>query len=149
MNQAPGRTPDEELRTDRSPETVEFLYGVDSSVADDDRFYEPPHVVKFRITKKTPKRIYYIPENWGRPVQRFVDRVALERDGEVRRRSAGWWEPDATVYLNPPVVEQAKQPDLAELKAAMAAAHPDRGGSDAEFIAARERYQRARTDKAA
>ena len=27
----------------------------------------------------------------------------------------------------------------------MAAAHPDRGGTDAEFIAARNRYENART----
>lgn len=124
--------------------TAEFLYGIDSTVSDDDRFYQDPHVVRFRITKKTPKRIYYIPENWGRPVQRFVDRVTLERDGEVRRRSAGWWEPDATVYLSPPELEQPAKPDLATLRAEMAAAHPDRGGTDAEFIAARQRYERAR-----
>ncbi|MFF8590010.1 hypothetical protein ACF061_00980 [Streptomyces sp. NPDC015220] len=128
-------------------ERTEFLYGVDSSVADDDRFYEPPHIVRFRITKKTPKRIYYIPENWGRPVQRFVDRVALERDGEVRRRSAGWWEPDATVYLNPPELEQPAKPDLGALRAEMADAHPDRGGTDAEFIAARRRYEQAKAQQ--
>jgi hypothetical protein len=34
--------------------------------------------------------------------------------------------------------------DLRQLKAEMAAAHPDRGGSSAAFIAAREKYQAAR-----
>ncbi|MCQ1575351.1 hypothetical protein [Streptomyces parvus] len=123
---------------------AEYVYGIDSSVSDDDRFYRDPHVVRFRIIKRTPKRIYYIPENWGRPVQRFVDRVALERDGQVRRRSAGWWEPDATVYLNPPELQQHAKPDLAGLRAEMAAAHPDRGGTDAAFIVARQRYEQAR-----
>src|SRR5688500_18326251 len=123
---------------------AEYVYGIDSSVSDDDRFYQDPHVVQFRITKKTPKRIYYIPENWGRPVQRFVDRVALERAGQVRRRSAGWWEPDATVYLKPPELQQHAKPDLAALRAEMAAAHPDRGGSNEAFIAARQRYEQAR-----
>jgi hypothetical protein len=31
-------------------------------------------------------------------------------------------------------------PDIAALKAEMAAAHPDRGGTDAAFIEARKRY---------
>lgn len=122
---------------------TEYLYGIDSSVSDDSRFYEPPRVVRFRITKKTPRRIYYLPRDSRPEQQRFVDRAALERDGEVWRKSAGWWESDGRVYLKPPVIEQAGKPTLGELKAAMAAAHPDRGGTDAEFIAARARYERA------
>jgi hypothetical protein len=35
-------------------------------------------------------------------------------------------------------------PDLAALKQAMADAHPDRGGTDAAFIEARERYVEAK-----
>jgi hypothetical protein len=122
-----------------TPAPVEFLYGIDSSVSDDSRFYEPPRVVRFRITKKTPRRIYY---EAGYLV-RFVDRRRLEADGEVHRKSAGWWERDATVYLQPPVLEQATAPDLGVLKAAMAAAHPDRGGTHEAFIAARRRYEQA------
>jgi hypothetical protein len=34
--------------------------------------------------------------------------------------------------------------DLAQLKAEMAASHPDRGGTSAAFIAARQRYVAAR-----
>ncbi|MBH0245845.1 hypothetical protein I3W98_28000, partial [Streptomyces cavourensis] len=50
------------------------------------------------------------------------------------------------LHLNPPEIpSQPKPPSLAELKAAMAAAHPDRGGTDEAFIAARVRYERART----
>jgi hypothetical protein len=122
---------------------TEYLYGIDSSVSDDSRYYEPPRVVRFRITKKTPRRIYYLPRDGRSEQQRFVDRAALERDGEVWRKSSGWWEPDGRVYLKPPVIEQPQKPTLAELKAAMAAAHPDRGGTDAEFIAARARYEHA------
>jgi len=39
---------------------------------------------------------------------------------------------------------RADQDNLKALKKIMAACHPDRGGSDAEFIRARERYVRAR-----
>lgn len=129
-----------------TPQKVEFLYGIDSTVSDDSRFYEPPRVVQFRITKKTSKRIYYVAKEFVEyaPRIRYVDRQAIERDGHVTRRTGGWWEPDLTVYLQPPSVERPKAPTVAELKAAMAAAHPDRGGTDAEFIAARARYERAR-----
>lgn len=125
---------------------VEFLYGIEAGHWEgNDDVWVPHRVVSFRITKKTPKRIYYVARDWGQPEIRFVDRQRLEADGEIWRRSAQWWEPDIRLYLNPPVIEQAVKPDLAELKAAMAAAHPDRGGSDTEFIAARQRYERART----
>lgn len=125
------------------PTPVEFLYGIEAG-HDEGNDWVPTRVVRFRVTKKTPRRIYYLPRDWGKPEQRFVDRLALERDGEVHRRSAGWWEPDLTVYLHPPVLEEVRQPSVAELKAAMAAAHPDRGGTDEAFIAARHRYEKAR-----
>ncbi|WP_330173045.1 hypothetical protein OG875_05200 [Streptomyces sp. NBC_01498] len=126
----------------KAPETIEFLYGVDSSVNDDSRFYEPPRVVQFRITRKTARRIYYL-RRAGWP-ERYVDRQTIERDGEIRRRSAGWWEPDGTLYLtSPELPDYTSRPDIGELKAAMAAAHPDRGGTDAAFIAARTRFERA------
>ncbi|MFJ4738748.1 hypothetical protein [Streptomyces sp. NPDC088775] len=125
---------------------VEFLYGVDSGVSDDSRFYRPPRVVKFRITKKTPKRIYYVRRDDGLTASTgFVDRQRIEADGEIYSRTRGWWAPDFHLYLEPPFLEQAKQPSITELKAAMAATHPDRGGSEAEFIAARQRYEHART----
>ena len=38
----------------------------------------------------------------------------------------------------------AGKPGLGQLKATMLAAHPDKGGSDGEFIAARRTYERAR-----
>lgn len=124
---------------------VEFLYGIEAG-HEELNDWVPARVVSFRITKKTPRRIYYTRETLGtRRLVGFVDRQAIERDGQVRRRSSGWWEPDSTVYLEPPELPSAApRPDLGELRAAMAAAHPDRGGTDAEFIAARERYERAR-----
>jgi hypothetical protein len=125
---------------------AEFLYGIDSSVNDDSRYYEPPRIVRFRITKKTPKRIYYVRRDDGlRTETGYVNRQQIEADGEIYNHGAGgWWAPDFHLYLTPPVIEQARKPNLAELKSAMAAAHPDRGGSDEAFIAARARYEKAR-----
>ena len=48
---------------------------------------------------------------------------ARERDLERKRHEAG--------------------PELRRLRMAMADAHPDRGGTDEEFMAARERYEQA------
>ncbi|MGQ4340352.1 hypothetical protein ACN6LF_005221 [[Kitasatospora] papulosa] len=128
-------------------EQVEYLYGIDSSVADDDRFYEPPRVVKFRITKKTPKRIYYVAsEDWEATRRTgFVDRQRIEAAGEIYQRGRHWSAPDFHLYLAPPELEQAAKPDLSELRAAMAKVHPDReNGSHEAFIAARARYENAR-----
>jgi hypothetical protein len=127
-------------------DVVEYLYGVMHGHEGND-FTES--VVTFRVTKRTARRVYYIRRE-GRgddPQIGFVDRQQLEEIGEVLNRSAGWWAPDFRLYAAPPDLEprQPDVPDLAQLKAAMAAAHPDRGGTDAEFIAARERYERART----
>jgi hypothetical protein len=133
--------------TETAPVAVEYLYGIEAEGYDGNDDWHPTRIVQFRITRKTPRRIYYLPDGSRRSErsrgERFVDRSALERDGQVTRRSGGWWESDLTVYLNPPVIEQAQPPNLAELKAAMAAAHPDRGGTDEAFIAARQRYERA------
>ncbi|MER6605937.1 hypothetical protein ABT282_08475 [Streptomyces sp. NPDC000927] len=127
------------------PEKVEYLYGIDSSISDDARYYQDPRVVKFRITKKTPKRIYYVSSSdWElRPRIGFVDRQRIERDGEVYLRNRHWSTPDFHLYLNPPAIEQERKPGLAELKAAMAAAHPDKGGTSEGFALTRKRYQDA------
>ncbi|MDX3026738.1 hypothetical protein [Streptomyces scabiei] len=132
------------------PATVEYLYGIDSSVADDSRFYEPPRVVQFRITKKTPKRIYYVRRERipGDIEIGYVNRQQIEADGEIYNHGAGgWWAPDFHLYLNPPELEQPATPDLATLRAEMAHAHPGRGGTDEAFIAARQRYERARNQE--
>lgn len=131
-------------------EAVEYLYAIEAEhhEGDDNRFYVPTRVITFRITRKTPKRIYYLRyERRGRDDVGYVDRQQIEADGEVFRKSAGWWEPDARLYLKPPILEvYAPAPDLAALKAAMRAAHPDMGGSHEEFLEAHERYERARVN---
>jgi hypothetical protein len=128
--------------------TVEYLYGIDSTVSDDARYYQAPRVVQFRITKKTAKRIYYVASaEWEpRPRVGFVDRQRIEADGEIYLRNRHWSAPDFHLHLSPPESEHSTKPDLATLRAEMAAAHPDRGGTDDEFIAARERYERARVN---
>lgn len=130
-------------------ETAEFLYGIDSTVSDDSRFYQGPRVVQFRITKKTAKRIYYVSSgDWEpRPRIGFVDRQRIEADGEVYLHSRHWSDPQFHLFLSPPELEDQAGPDLASLRAEMAAAHPDRGGSDEAFIAARSRYERARASQ--
>jgi hypothetical protein len=90
---------------------------------------------QFRIIKKTARRIYYLDERYGHRT-RFVDRQKIECDGNIHN-----W-----LYLQPPQPETHNEPapDLSHLKAEMAAAHPDRGGSNAAFIEARARYVAAR-----
>ncbi|MFF9003708.1 hypothetical protein ACF1GW_39085 [Streptomyces achromogenes] len=128
---------------------AEYLYGIDSSVSDDARFYQGPRVVEFRITKKTAKRIYYVVSADWEPRTRigFVDRQRIEADGEIYLRNRHWSAPDFHLYLNRPEIPEQLKPDLASLRAEMAAAHPDRGGSDEAFIAARARYERARASQ--
>lgn len=128
-----------------TPAPAEYLYGVDTNPGDDGPAC-PPHVVRFQITKKTPKRIYYVRYEDGlRTDIGYVNRQQIEADGEIYNHGAGgWWAPDFHLYLAEPVIEQPQKPSLAKLKAAMAAAHPDRGGTDEAFIAARQRYERAR-----
>ncbi|MEV7383632.1 hypothetical protein [Streptomyces lydicus] len=110
--------------------------------------YVTTEVVTFPVLKRTARRIYYdrAAGRHGSPEPGFVDRQELESTGQARRRSAGWWDPDAVLYLEAPDVAPgpAAVPDLTQLKAAMAAAHPDRDGTNADFIAARASYERAR-----
>ncbi|GAA3590684.1 hypothetical protein [Streptomyces osmaniensis] len=131
-------------------EAVEYLYAIEADhyEGDDSRFYVPKRVITFRITKKTAKRIYYLRhERLGRHDIGYIDRQQIEAEGELFRKSAGWWEADARLYLKPPVLEvYAPAPDLAALKAAMRAAHPDMGGSHEAFLEAHERYERARVN---
>jgi len=131
-------------------EQVEYLYAIEAEhyEGDDNRFYVPKRVITFRITKKTAKRIYYLRyEHRGRGDVGYIDRQQIEAEGELFRKSAGWWEPDARLYLKPPVLEvYAPAPDLAALKAAMRAAHPDMGGTHEAFLEAHERYERARVN---
>jgi hypothetical protein len=148
---------------------VEYLYG--HSFGGEDT---PGHPVRFRITRRTKKRIFYIRpgediDRHGVPIDysqcgiqilgpseekvAFVDRQKLEADGHVYSRSRGWWCDDFHLHISLEHLlasiyryrdQQNKPEDLLQLKAEMAAAHPDRGGSSAAFIEARERYIAAR-----
>jgi len=140
-----------------APRPIEYLYARDTLMCGFDggscpcerltgRAKWDYHVERLRITKKTAKRIYYLRfESTLCTKTGFVDRQQLEAEGQVRRRSARWWEGDATVYAerpDPPVwfYLGEQQPDLSTLRAEMATAHPDRGGTSEAFIEARRRY---------
>lgn len=117
------------------PAVIEFLYEVWDANWDDGPLgnYQ---IHRHPITKKTSQRIHFT--FMGRPA--FVDRQRIEADGEIYHRRF-----QRLLYLAPPEIPvRAKPASLPELRQAMAAAHPDRGGTDAEFIAARQRYERAR-----
>jgi hypothetical protein len=113
---------------------------------------------EFRITKQTAQRVYYVKASYDFDGPRigFVarHRVADDWPGPT------WWElydlQNRVGWRNAPKFflkprpagfnDRGKPPpvDLAQLKAEMAAAHPDKGGSSAAFIEARQRYVAAR-----
>jgi hypothetical protein len=126
---------------------------------------------RFQIIKKTARRIFYLRggediDEHGVPIDYgnirstsdadrktgFVDRQKLEADGEVYNRGSHWAYDDHHLYASLEQIvakiaklrEDPEPPDLHQLKAEMAAAHPDRGGSNAKFIEARARYVAAR-----
>ncbi|MFI6123242.1 hypothetical protein ACIBCU_26275 [Streptomyces sp. NPDC051064] len=142
------------------PNPVGYLYGIEPGRWDlNDRTWIDGQIVNFPITKKTARRVYYqrprgpITHNIWEPG--YVDRQELERLGHVR--VPHWF----MLFAEPPELPETRlrkprwyqpassQPDLKALKAAMAAAHPDRGGSNEAFIAARQRYVHAREQRAA
>lgn len=119
------------------PVQVEYLYELWDANWDDGPLGDY-RVLRHEITKKTPKRIYftYCTGRTG-----FVDRQRIEADGEIYHGYAL-----RRLHLAPPEIpHQHRPPSLPELKKAMADAHPDRGGTDAAFIAARAQYERAKT----
>lgn len=85
-----------------------------------------------------------------------VSRVLLERDDEVcrcmygnaRYCSAGFGgkaiPAGHILYASRKTAEAVAAGDAKELRRLMADAHPDRGGTSEEFIAARKRYERVR-----
>jgi hypothetical protein len=144
---------------------AEYLYGHTYGGEESDG-----HPVRFRIIKKTAKRIFYLRrgeeiDTSGEPVTYenihsssdfdeeigFVDRQKLEATGEVYNNARHWCYSDFHLHASLQGLLSNRyshcdedQPDLRQLKAEMAAAHPDRGGSSAAFIAARQRYLAAR-----
>jgi hypothetical protein len=108
---------------------------------------------KHRILKRTKTRVYYnqIEENnWEashEPRVGFIERAQLELPDDVEHwHDHKGRERHRYLFLRPPPPPEwhPEAPDLRELKAAMAAAHPDRGGSNGAFIEARKRYLAAR-----
>lgn len=121
---------------------AEFLYELWDANWDDGPLgnYQ---VLRHPITKKTARRIYFTYSTGGHRTG-YVDRQRIEADGAVYH---GYTL--RRLHLTPPEIpSRPAQPSLAELRQAMADAHPDRGGTDADFIAARQRYENARTKEA-
>ena len=117
---------------------VEYLYELWDANWDDGPLgnYQ---ILKHEITKKTAKRIYFTYCHAGHR-SGYVDRQKIEAAGEILH---GYML--RRLHLTPPEIpSRPKPPTLPELRKAMADAHPDRGGSDEAFIAARHRYERAR-----
>ena len=150
----------------KDSKVVEYLYG--RSIGGED---SPAFPVRFRITKKTRKRVFYIRDaEWldergaqqrydnDKPIVTdrdgrigYVNRQKLEADGFVDNRGVHWSDYDSHLYASFEGLmadrfrrDHAPPPDLRSLKAEMAAAHPDRGGSNTAFIAARKAYVEAR-----
>jgi hypothetical protein len=117
-------------------DTAEFLYELWDANWDDGPLgnYQ---ILRHPITKKTAKRIYFTYLN-GK--SGYVDRQQIEADGEIYH---GYTLRRLHLTM-PEIPSRPKSPSLPELRKAMADAHPDRGGTDEAFIAARMRYERAR-----
>ena len=117
---------------------AEYLYELWDANWDDGPFGNW-QILEHPITKKTAKRIYFTYSTGGhRPG--YVDRQQLEAAGEIyhgytRRRLH---------LIRPETPQRPARSSLTELKQAMADAHPDRGGNDEAFIAARRRYEAAK-----
>jgi hypothetical protein len=158
---------------------VEYLYGTVHYWPEMSGEPEVREVVPFRITRKTPKRIYYVrsERHWPGedPATGYVSRQGLESDtrcgsdacarrgwcehgdapGEIRTRN--YHDADyhlfatrkaAEEYLFSADRERERQrqeagPELRRLRMEMANAHPDRGGTNEGFMAARKRYEEA------
>jgi hypothetical protein len=120
------------------------------------------HLIPYRITKKTAKRIYYIrrePHRDGQVISTdeleigYVDRQKLEADGEVSNRGVHWSQDDSHLYATTDPPEwwnpwrsawSTETATLSQLRKEMADAHPDRGGDRDRFMAARARYLAAK-----
>lgn len=121
--------------------------------------------VPFRVTKITPKRVFYlVPNPAGQQpdfISASVNRQELENAGPqdlwLTRRAYGRRDSQlfpvrkaAEAYCRHWSARAAggKPPDEAaveQLRRGMLAAHPDRGGTAEDFIRAREAYLNART----
>lgn len=96
------------------------------------------------IIKRTEKRIYFRGGDtgcvdWKRERTSFIDLSKFNADGVAWHRKL-----QELLHLSrPPEIQTRPKPKtISELKREMADAHPDRGGTNEAFIAARQRYVR-------
>ncbi|MCU1617324.1 MAG: hypothetical protein JWO98_4864, partial [Frankiales bacterium] len=129
-----------------------FLYAIESGYYDYSvREWIHAKVVRLPVTKRTARRIFYSRSSEPAEYETgYVDRQQFEAQGWVwsSRYSKIYAElpelVEPPITIRPPRPAPSYIPDLKQLKAEMAAAHPDRGGTNEAFIAAHEKYQRAR-----
>lgn len=102
-------------------------------------------VVRFPITKRTDSRVYFHAYTLGNLAAiHYVDAARLARDGEAPMPGEGWpADFRNTFYAARETAEAIARGDIRQLRRQMASAHPDRGGTDGQFMAARKRYERA------
>ncbi|MCX5285959.1 hypothetical protein [Streptomyces sp. NBC_00198] len=117
---------------------TEFLYELWDANWDDGPFGNW-QILQHPITKQTARRIYFTYSTGGHRAG-FVDRQKIEADGEIYH---GYTLRRLHLQM-PEIPTRPKPATLAQLKAEMAEAHPDRGGTEDAFIAARKRYESAR-----
>lgn len=129
---------------------IEYLYG--TYTAEDGDGYVKTRVIPFRIVKKTAERVFYVRDWIHGETERLgsVNRQQLEAAGEVYNHTRGYWSPDFLLHVEIPVIDSGRldpaalKAELVRLRTEMAALHPDRGGLNADFIAAHKRYATAR-----
>lgn len=110
-------------------------------------------IVRLPVTKKTPRRIYFLRSSEPGEYQTgYIDRQDFEANGWVY--TSRYIKVSATPpklpkdkpFIPPPFPPEYPRTtvyapaDLKKLKAEMANAHPDKGGTSEAFIAARKRY---------
>lgn len=140
-----------------TPQTINttplgHLYAIRETSTPDAPHYDPHRdreVVRIPVLKKTPKRVYYQHPDRHRPRIGYVDRTELETNGKIAAPLGygfgGWLSPQGDLYLDPPdLTPPAPAPDIKELHRQMCDAHPDRGGTNEDFRAARHQYEKAR-----
>lgn len=154
------------------PAPVEYLYEPWSWTDYDNPPYETLRGIRqIPVIKKTARRIYF--DNTSRWDRRdavitlgYIDRQEFEADTRNCHRGtlagattlpSSSQHGGGTVYANREAAEeylfahlrtqerkrQEAEPDLRRLRMEMADAHPDRGGTNEGFIAARKRYKEA------
>ncbi|WP_300610606.1 hypothetical protein [Trebonia sp.] len=142
---------------------VEYLYIPCTCTPYDDYLAETRRWVEaVPVVRKTARRLYYDTRRHEEDDPRlgYIDRQVLERDGKIwipGGHHNPWWLTGTHFYATREAAEddlyrrqreqerkrQEAGPELRRLRMEMAAAHPDRGGTNERFIAAREAYERA------